>query len=106
MTFADAEARCTASVMSRLTNATCVVAGGSFPVIFDKAYLEQLGVVAGSNPVCMAQTAELAARSIVQGSALTISGATIAADNGNYVVVDPPQADGAGISLLKLRRSA
>jgi len=67
--------------------------GGTVNVIFDNAYLEQLGI-AGTNPVALAQASDVSAARI--GSTLTINGTVYTIRNR------APQDDGATV-LLELQ---
>lgn len=64
--------------------------GGTVNVIFDNAYLEQLGV-AGTNPVALAKAADVSAARI--GQTLTISGTVYTIRNRE------PVDDGATVLL-------
>ncbi len=69
----------------------------TIPVIFDRAYLEQLGMIAGAGPVAMAKAADVAADPT--GKPLVIRGVTYTIRN------IMPQDDGA-VVLLDLEKAA
>lgn len=81
-------------------------AGAALRVIFDKAYLAALGVVASSGPVCVAQSLEVIGLGLTHDSLLTVTGNPVPADDGVYVLAGPPQHDGTGIAVLELRKDA
>lgn len=64
-------------------------------VIFDRAYLETLGI-SGSNPVAL--TAEANVPGVARGQAILIQ-------STNYTI-DDIQPDGTGMVLLQLKRAA
>ncbi len=74
-------------------NAT--IGAATVPVIFDAAYADALGMVAGTRPVALGATADLAA--VGQGDTVTI-------DAVEYIVtgVEP---DGTGLTQLRLNRA-
>jgi len=63
-------------------------------VIFDRAWLEQLGIVSGTNPVALAMKAD--ADALATNATLTIAGT-------DYVVVDKNPVDDGATVLLQLR---
>lgn len=65
------------------------------PVIYDRAYLETLGISA-SNPVAL--TAEVKVPGVARGQAILIQSI-------NYTI-DDIQPDGTGMVLLQLKRAA
>lgn len=65
------------------------------PVIFDRAYLESLGI-SGANPVAL--TAEAKVPNVTRGQAILIQ-------STNYTI-DDIQPDGTGMVLLQLKRAA
>ncbi len=65
------------------------------PVIFDRAYLESLGI-SSSNPVALAVVEQMP--NVARGQAIQIE--TI-----NYVI-DDIQPDGTGMVLLQLKKAA
>lgn len=65
--------------------------GGTVNVIFDNAYLEQLGV-AGTNPVALAKASDVSAARV--GSTLVISGTT-------YTIRDRQPLDDGETVLLQ-----
>ncbi len=73
--------------------ATWSVGPAAVTVIFDRAYLRQLGLMDGTSPMAMAELASMA--TVAQGQTLVISGTT-------YTItgVEP---DGTGLVLLHLR---
>lgn len=99
--FAALEDRVNRAVSARLANAVASYADGAATVnlagIFDAAYLTTLpdGSVGSLGPVLDVETADVPPAA--QGLQLVIRGAA-------YVVVEP-QPDGAGRTLLRLRRA-
>lgn len=70
------------------------VGSTTVPVIFDAAYLRELGVVSGTNPVALAMASSSAAS----------VGATIVISGVSYTIKDrEPQDDGA-LVLLQLMK--
>ena len=68
------------------------VASGA--VIFDRAYLREMGMVSGADPIALAQAADYVSADV--GKTLVISG------KGTYIIRDvQPQDDGA-LVLLQL----
>lgn len=95
MTFAAAEARTCSAVMDRLTNATMTVGAVEVAVIFDAAYISAMGgVVDATQPMCLLKTSDVAAQSMVFGTAVTIG--------GTAYTVRSTQPDGTGLSALML----
>jgi hypothetical protein len=95
MSFADAEARVAASALARVSNATANVAGGSFPVIFDRDFLAALGgQINASGPMCSALSADVTANDVAFGTLVTIN-------DVDYTVRDV-QPDGTGMTVLIL----
>lgn len=76
------------------TSAT--VGGQSVAVVFDAAYTGALaGLVESTGPQAICSSADVAARSIVHGTAITI--------NGTPYTVTGVQPDGTGLTTLQLR---
>lgn len=98
MTFADAEARATASAMARVTNATASFAGGaSVPVIFDNgAAAVMAGLADAAQPSIHILASDFAAHK--RGDALTV---TYNAVTTSYLLRNP-QDDGAGLVTCDL----
>ena len=71
-------------------------AGADITVIFDNAYLSQLGV-ATSGPACLAMDSDVAALGLVQESQLTIGGVVYTIAN-----LEP---DSTGTTLVQLRKA-
>lgn len=69
-------------------------AGAAITVIFDRQYLDELGVLEGNNPVALTTDADVAAAALAHGSVLTIRGIA-------YTVREI-QPDGTGLTLLQL----
>lgn len=64
----------------------------TFPVIFDRAHMEALGVN-GTQPMCMGKTSDLAAA--VRGAAITVNGTS-------FTVLDN-RPDGTGMTVVFLQ---
>jgi hypothetical protein len=67
------------------------VAGTATKGIFDKAYQESFGIVAGDNPVLVVETSQVTA---VDGDAVVVN-----ATNYTIASIEP---DGTGITILQL----
>lgn len=109
MSFADAEARASASVIGRLGNATATiglpadVAGQTFDGIFDAAYqyIDLASGISADAPVITAQDSDLPAAMI---DALTAGDeVTLDIRGCSYSVVEH-KPDGTGITVLRLRK--
>lgn len=76
-------------------------AGSAFTVIFDRAYISAMGMaggITGSEPLALAQTADVASRGLTTNSTLVIGGTT-------YYLQDEHK-DGTGLSVLVLSLEA
>lgn len=71
------------------------IAGASVNVIFDAAYADVLGIVAGTAPTLLAASADITAASAAVGSSVVISGTT-------YTIAEI-QPDGTGLTRLMLK---
>ncbi|MGY8903209.1 MAG: head-tail joining protein [Burkholderiales bacterium] len=92
MSFAELEARSANAVMSSIANATATVSGGaSFSVIFNRNYVDALGI-STNQPAAVCADADCA--SLTLGSVITIGATT-------YTVREV-QPDGTGITTLLL----
>ena len=67
-----------------------VIGGVTVPGIFDKTYLESMGIVAGSNPVLLVPASVSAA----EGTAVSV--------NGTSYTVASVEPDGTGLTILQL----
>lgn len=109
MSFADAEARSSASVVGRLGNATATigepadVAGQTFDGIFDAAYqyVDMASGIAAEAPVITVSDADIPAAML---DAL-IAGGEVSLDirTHTYSVVEH-KPDGTGLTVLRLRK--
>lgn len=89
--FAAIEARISRAVQAHLANATAVLAGQSFAVVFDAAYADPLGI-AGTAPRAQCVSADVSTATF--GTPITVNGAA-------YTVREK-QPDGTGMTVLLL----
>jgi hypothetical protein len=89
--FVAMEARTAAAVMRHLANAQATLGSSTFPVLFNAAYADPLGM-AGTAPRATALSVDAAAATL--GTALTI--------NGTAYTVRDKQPDGTGMTVLLL----
>lgn len=67
----------------------------SGPVIFDEGFLRELGMVSGSNPMCVGIATDYAANCV---------GRTLAIAQGSFVIRDRQLMDDGKLVLLQLER--
>jgi hypothetical protein len=71
---------------------SATLGAATFPVIFDRAHLEAMGIN-GTQPMCMGKTSNLG--SAARGASITVNGAS-------FTVLDN-QPDGTGMTTLLLQ---
>jgi hypothetical protein len=98
MSFADLESRVNAACMRLLFNAeaTPLVGGAPFSVIFDAAFVSPLDPLASVAPAARVLDSDLAASDIAQGAVVSIR-------DVDYEVREL-EPDGVGMTVLRLRR--
>lgn len=74
-------------------NAT--LGAATVPVIFDAAYADAIGIVAGTSPTCLAASADVSAAAV--GGAITINAVA-------YIIAEI-QPDGTGLTRLMLQEA-
>lgn len=92
--FADLEAELNVVAFAELANATADFGSGKLVGgVFDAAYMDPLGIIAGARPVFSAPESQLA--TVTQSTSVSIRGKT-------YTVADI-QPDGRGVIVLLLK---
>lgn len=90
-TFAALEARVNRAVISRVANAAVVLGAATFYGIFDKTYVDPLGITS-SEPRLVAKSTDVASATL--GTPITV--------NGTAYTVREKQPDGTGMTTLLL----
>ena len=93
--FAAIETATATSAVAALADATAVIGGTSYSVVFDSGYDESFGV-AGRSLSILGTAADLAAAT--QGGSLTV--------NGTSYTVTAIEPDGTGMTRLRLQEAS